>query len=60
MTSEDKQIVLDTIECEGFDYAFAGYSDFPQIEDKEFHEKRRAYLKARQDLAELIGFEVDR
>jgi hypothetical protein len=48
---------LDTIEFEGFDYTFIGYTAFPEIKDEEFQTKRRAYLKARQELAELIGFD---
>lgn len=47
--------VIDTIDCEGFDYTFTGYSDFPEFKDEKFHELRLKYLEARQALADYIG-----
>lgn len=49
-----------TIENEGFDYAFCGYSDFEEVQDAKFHELRIAYLKAKDALAEYVGAESDR
>jgi hypothetical protein len=47
--------VLDTIENEGFDYAFTGYSNFEEITDEEFHKLRKAFLAARKALADYLG-----
>jgi hypothetical protein len=49
--------IRETVNQEGFDYAFTGYSNFEEIKDKEFHRLREAYLKARKELAEYIGVE---
>jgi hypothetical protein len=48
-----------TIQNEGFDQAFVDYSDFKEVEDAEFHAKRKAYLQARKDLADYIGCEEE-
>lgn len=55
MKAKEKQSVRDTIESEGFDYAFVHYSDFVEIKDPEFHARRETYLDARNALAEYIG-----
>ena len=49
--------VIDTIENEGFDYAFTSYSNFETVKDEKFHELRRAFLKAREELQEYLGVE---
>lgn len=49
--------VIATIENEGFDYAFAHYSDFEEIGDEKFHQIRKEYLKIRQELMDYIGME---
>ena len=56
MKKKDRIYVLDTIDSDTFEYAFVNYSDFKEIEDKEFHVLREAYLEARADLAEYIGY----
>jgi len=55
MTGKEIDYVRETIEQEGFDYAFNDYSDFSIIKDIRFHNLREAYVKAREDLAEYIG-----
>lgn len=55
MTKTEREDVRSTIENEGFDYAFEGYSDFPEIKDEEFHRLRKAYLAARKSLEDYIG-----
>lgn len=57
MTAKETQRVLDTIENEGFDYAFRHYSCFSEIKDEEFHKLRVAYVQAAEDLADYIGLE---
>ena len=49
------QDVADVVELEGFDYAFYGYSEFEEVDDKEFHRLRENYLAARQALADYVG-----
>ena len=55
MTKAQRDYVKDTIECEGFQYAFEDYTDFPDIEDETFHELRRNFLKALVQLQDYIG-----
>lgn len=57
MTGKEFQYVVDTIENEGFSYAFVDYSDFSEIEDEKFHELRQAYLAADAALREYLGVE---
>lgn len=57
MTGKEFQYVIDTIENEGFRYAFVDYSDFSEIQDEKFHELRQAYLDADAALREYVGVE---
>lgn len=57
MTGKEFQEVLNTIENEGFAYAFFGYSDFDEIKDKEFHKLRLAFVEAGHKLAEYVGYD---
>ena len=50
MDKLDKEEVLDTIDMEGFDYAFRYYSNFLHIEDEKFHELRKNYQEAADEL----------
>lgn len=56
MKASELEYVKDTIECEGFDYAFVDYSDFSEVKDEEFHKLREAYMKAAEELREYVGF----
>lgn len=58
MTQQEQDSLLDKIDAEGFDYAFAEYSRFSSIKDEEFHSLRKQYLQARQMLADYIGAEI--
>ena len=58
MTGKEFKYVLDTIENEGFDYAFSGYTNFrEEVKDPEFHRLRRVYLDAKDQLVAYIGME---
>ena len=58
MTSKEFQYVLATIDNEGFDYSFSGYTNFKEeVKDPYFHKLRRAYLNARDELAKYVGIE---
>jgi hypothetical protein len=59
MTQDDKRLVKDAVENEGFDYCFKNYSHFDEVEDKKFHELREAYLASRQALADYFGLDED-
>ena len=54
MTNDEKEYVRDTIDNEGFDYAFMSYSDFSDIEDEEFHKLRRMYLNVVDSMNKLL------
>ena len=56
MDEIQKKHVLETVEQEGFDYAFISYSNFEEIESKDFHEARKEFLNAREKLATIIGY----
>lgn len=58
MTGKEFRYVLETIEQEGFDYAFVNYSDFDEIKDEEFHKIRLAFLAARKALTDYIGSDL--
>lgn len=55
---EEQQEAIDSllfkIGDEGFDYCFDGYSNWNEIEDKEFHELRAQYLAAKEELNDYI------
>lgn len=56
--SADKLTISDvreSVEAEGFEYAFLSYSDFAAVDDEEFHRLRRAYIEAQKALAKYIG-----
>lgn len=55
MKASDLEYVRDTIENEGFDYAFVDYSSFTEIKDEEFHKLRKAYVEAAEALREYVG-----
>ena len=55
LNEEDRVYIQSTIEKEGFDHAFVGYSDFSEIENPTFHVLRQAYLKAQSELEEFIN-----
>lgn len=57
MTKRHRTSILSTIALEGFDYTFVEFSSFKNVKDKRFHKARRAYLKARKDLARMVGCE---
>jgi hypothetical protein len=57
LSNEEFDLIDGCIDNEGFDYTFAHYSDFGQIEDINFHTLRLKYLAARDALAEYIGIQ---
>lgn len=57
MTKKEKKYVNDRIESEGFEYCFLDYSDFSDIKDEKFHELRRAFIKASDELKKYLGYE---
>jgi hypothetical protein len=58
LNAKQLKYVLDTVDNEGFDYAFRHYSDFKdEVSDAKFHELREAYVKAAEELAEYVGAE---
>jgi hypothetical protein len=40
------------------DYCFKHYSDFEEIEDKEFHKLRKAYIKASENIEEYVNSKI--
>lgn len=46
--------VLDYVENEGFDYCFTSYSGFEDVDDEKFHELRKAYVKAHDELESYL------
>lgn len=57
MTPEEKEMVLDCIDMEGFDYCFRDYSDFSEVKDKKFHTLRLAYEAAADALEDYLKAE---
>lgn len=54
MTKEDAEYVDSKIENEGFHYTFIDYSDFNDIEDKQFHKLRIEYENSAKALKDYI------
>jgi hypothetical protein len=54
MTKKELGKVSDVIETEGFEYGFLEYSDFEEVKDTAFHEKRLAFIKAYNELKEYL------
>ena len=46
--------VIAIIDNEGFDYTFADYSDFAEIDNEEFHILREAYCDSRKALVAYL------
>ncbi len=57
MKPRDAIYIAGSVEKEGFEGAFVDYSDFKDIQDEEFHAKRKSYLDARKALVEYLGLE---
>ena len=57
MDKHQQKVVTDVIDNEGFEYAFVHYSNFDDVENEEFHAMRKEYLKAREKLVKIIGYE---
>jgi len=55
MKAKDLDYIRETVECEGFDYAFVNYSHFEEVKDEEFHKLREAFLEARTELCEFLN-----
>lgn len=55
MTKKERTYVRETVESEGFEYAFVNYTDFEDIKDEEFHRLRKAFLEAHTALEDYIG-----
>lgn len=54
MKDKDKEKVMQRIEQEGFDYCFVNYSSFKEIKDVKFHELRKKYLRAQEELEAYV------
>lgn len=59
MTKQEKIIVSEAVEAEGFDYTFMDYSDFREIKDEKFHELRENYMEAAEELAKYAIIELE-
>lgn len=57
MKPKDLDYIRDTVENEGFEYAFVHYSDFKEVKDEEFHKLRKAYADAYAALSEYLHIE---
>lgn len=58
MRGKDYQYILDTVDNEGFGYAFLHYSDFLEIKDEEFHKLRENFEEAAHALADYIDVTI--
>ena len=47
------------IQNEGFHYAFIGYSNFEEVEDKRFHELRLQYIESTKQLGEYMDISTN-
>ena len=54
MKQSDAESVMAVIHAEGFDSAFLHYSTYKDIHDIRFHQLRKEYLAARNELMDYI------
>jgi hypothetical protein len=57
MNGKQRKLVVERVEQEGFDYAFAHYTNFEEVTDPEFHHLREVYLASRIALINYVGLE---
>lgn len=55
MKQSDAESVLAVIQAENFDEAFNHYSTYRDISDMRFHQLRKSYLDARQELMQYVS-----
>jgi hypothetical protein len=55
MKQSDAESVLAVIQAENFDNAFSHYSSYRDIPDTRFHDLRKAYLAARNELMDYVN-----
>ena len=55
MNGEDFEYVRAKMSDEGFHYCFVHYSSFPEVKDEKFHELRKQYLKAANELEKYVN-----
>lgn len=48
------EYVKQRMEQEGFDYCFINYSNFEEVKDDKFHELRKRYINAKNELESYI------
>lgn len=58
MTGKEAIKVYETVDNEGFHYAFHDYSEFEEVKDEEFHRLRNAYIAASKALADYVGCDL--
>jgi len=54
MRQQDAESIMSIIETEGFDNTFNHYTTFRDISDHRFHELRRSYINASQQLKDYL------
>lgn len=54
ISKKQKENLRNSIESEGFDYAFNDYSDWNEIKDKEFHALLKNWRDARDKFVEFL------
>ncbi len=59
MNEDEKREIEGIVGVEGFDYAFVHYSSFDNIKDEKFHELRKAFVKAREQLSDYIDLDEE-
>ncbi len=57
---ENYESVKARIKQEGLDYCFIHYSNFEEIEDKEFHKLRNAYIKASENIQQYVKDQIEK
>lgn len=59
MNDQTLNDVAFSMDQEGFDYCFRGYSYFEEVEDAEFHRLREAYIAAADALESYVKANSD-
>lgn len=55
MEKLDAASILEIVNAEGFDGAFRHYSSYRDVQDEKFHQLRKAYIAAANELIDYIA-----
>jgi len=53
---DERNKIIEDIECEGFCYNFIDYTSYKEIKDEKFHELRKKFVESAHELADYLYY----